>query len=124
MSVSQKVREEMLPRLRQRYVAHENSRAKEIIGQALQYSLPDASCAEELRYLKGCLTFGIRFSDIVADVFAAMPDFNDLRIRIRNLKDFVREHYPHDFTSAHEGEMNLWLGYLDRLDAFIDSPAQ
>ncbi len=94
-------------------------RAGELVDRALEYPLFESFFTEELRYLKGCLAFGARFSEVVAEVFAATSDFNALHHRIEELRNFVCEGYPSDFTSVDDGEMNLWPTYLDRLDAFI-----
>ncbi len=89
--------------------------ARTIIHRALQHPSEDAPIRDELEYLHGCLAFGARFSAIIAAGFAEQPDPASLQAEIEALREFVRTGYPRDFTSSHEGEMNLWPGYLDKL---------
>lgn len=92
--------------------------AEKLLHQALLLPLPDAFQKEELLYLKGCLTFGARFAEVVSHHFVENPDFDALHLEIQNLKAFLQSDYPSDFTSSHEGEMNLWPTYLERLQKF------
>ncbi len=87
------------------------------VDGALQALAPGHPNHEELLYLRRSLSFGSRLSAIVADTFAHAPNESLLRLRIDELeRDFIE---PRVFTSPHEGEMNLWPGYLEKLRCFL-----
>jgi hypothetical protein len=100
-------------------IYQQTTQAMTYIDAALKHTLPRPEVREELLYLRGCLIFGKAITHVVAEIFAATPDWTKIENDLSELRRLAAT-YPQDFTSSHESEMNLWNGYIEKLSSFID----